>query len=452
MNLSVDPAPPIHSEELDHIGAGMLFAENPTAYLASLRERYGDTFLVDVFGFQLFLVFSPEGLKNFYQLEEEQASFGMATFDLIRFKTPLEILVHTDPKLFYQLLLNKKMPAYIESIDRLVDLELQRWQTGSEIDIFDAIRTLEQRVGYGLWIAEEAAADGNWQALKECFDVLSQETAFVSPTQTFETIKSGKAREKQAAAELYELIPQILAEHDANPDRVYSAGDFLREYFSGQEHEQVKVLNNIINANQGFLSNLYAAIAWVLVRLAADPGLAARVLAEAQESQGKFSGELYSVEGLNSLVLLEQVLLESVRLAQRSLTLRKVMQPVDFDTGDGSYRVQPGVYITTMLSVTNSQGPELSRFDPGHYPGGKPGPELLAFGKESVSTFGHGKHACPAQRFSQHMCKIVVVKILRRFQLKARFEEVPEPSSRQMGGVSRPEAPVFIRLQAKDKS
>ena len=56
-NSIVSPTPPVVKEELVHVAAGLRLLENPTAYLSELREKYGDTFLVDVFGFQLFCVF-----------------------------------------------------------------------------------------------------------------------------------------------------------------------------------------------------------------------------------------------------------------------------------------------------------------------------------------------------------------------------------------------------------
>ena len=79
----ISPKPPIFRDELPHIGAGLRFAQNPTTFLAQLREEYGDTFLVDVFGYKLFCVFSPAGLKSLYAAAEDAASFGMATFDML---------------------------------------------------------------------------------------------------------------------------------------------------------------------------------------------------------------------------------------------------------------------------------------------------------------------------------------------------------------------------------
>ena len=75
-------------------------------------------------------------------------------------------------------------------------------------------------------------------------------------------------------------------------------------------------------------------------------------------------GFLRSQQALDSMRFCEQLLMESVRFAQRSITLRKVMKEIQFDGGSETYTIQPGVYITTMLSVTNTQTPELARFDP----------------------------------------------------------------------------------------
>ena len=109
MTLPIDPAPPIAVEELAHIGAGLRFMDAPTDYLQELRRRHGDTFLLDVFGFQLLMTFAPRGLQHLYELPEEQASFGLATFDLIGFKTPTEIFLDVDTELFRELLLHKRI-------------------------------------------------------------------------------------------------------------------------------------------------------------------------------------------------------------------------------------------------------------------------------------------------------------------------------------------------------
>lgn len=450
----IEPLPPLAAEELPHIGAGLRFLEAPTAYLQELRERHGDTYLLDVFGFNLLMTFAPKGLESLYKLEENKASFGLATYDMIGFKTPVEIFQDADLDLFYQLLLNKRMPGYVATIEGIVERELQRWQALPQVDIFDAIRTLEQRVGYGLWITPEAADDAWWPELKRQFDVIGQESAFVNPGEALATIKSNKAREKAAVAQIGALLEKIVAAHDRNPDRSPATADFLREHFAdaAPADRWRKVVHNTINLNQGFLSNLYAAIAWVIVRLLQHPATMAGVKAEMEAVRKQYGATFTgSIEALNAMPLLEQVMMESVRMAQRSLTLRKVVEPIEFDDGTQSYTVQPGVYIATMLSVTNVRGAELALFAPEHYQRNQLAAALTPTGKETVSTFGHGKHACPAQRFSHHMCKIVVSKLLEKFELTPLFSD-PQPSARQMGGVSRPDEPVLIGLRSRNRS
>lgn len=110
--------------------------------------------------------------------------------------------------------------------------------------------------------------------------------------------------------------------------------------------------------------------------------------------------------------------------------------------------MQPGVYITTMLSVTHTETDELARFDPEHYERNQLAASLTTAAKETVSTFGHGKHACPAQRFSHHMCKLVVVRLLARHTMTPLFTH-PERSARQMGGAARPDAPTRMRYRKR---
>jgi len=88
----VAPAPPRIAGRLPYVGAGPAFLANPTGFLRRTRARVGDSFLVEAFGFRLFFLFSPEGLRSLYQLPEKEASFTEATRRLIGFKLPADLL------------------------------------------------------------------------------------------------------------------------------------------------------------------------------------------------------------------------------------------------------------------------------------------------------------------------------------------------------------------------
>jgi cytochrome P450 len=147
--------------------------------------------------------------------------------------------------------------------------------------------------------------------------------------------------------------------------------------------------------------------------------------------------------------VLEACANEAIRIAQRSITLRQVCRDIDFDDGRRRYRLAPGTFVTTMLSVTNtSAAPGLDDFDPGRWNGRRlaAADELPA--RELVSTFGHGRHACPAQRFSIAAIRIAVGALCRRFELTAGWRDV-RPLPHQMGGVARADRPCPLGYRAR---
>ena len=82
--------------------------------------------VVDAFGFQLFCVFSPAGVRRLYELPEGDASFGLATYNLLTLKIPPELLTsHPEAQVPYLL-----MREHV--IDRLYDQNVGYWQASLE--------------------------------------------------------------------------------------------------------------------------------------------------------------------------------------------------------------------------------------------------------------------------------------------------------------------------------
>jgi cytochrome P450 len=193
---------------------------------------------------------------------------------------------------------------------------------------------------------------------------------------------------------------------------------------------EIGVARDVVLIHMGSQSNLYAAMAWTLVALLERPSLLAQVRA----------GD----DGV-----LEACANEAIRLAQRSITLRQVCRDVDFDDGRQRYRLAPGTLVTTMLSVTNrSAAPGLDAFDPGRWNGRRLAAADDLPARELVSTFGHGRHACPAQRFSIAAIRIAVGTLCRRFELEPGWREV-RPLRQQLGGVARADRPCPLGYRVR---
>ncbi len=447
---AVAPMPPRLGGIVPWLGAGASLLRNPTAFFQAARARHGDTFVTDAFGFRLFCVFSPEGVRALYKLPEHEASFGLATFNLVfKHKAPLELVVgrrHRPHDLFG----SQEVEGYLDTLERAVARQLDELGDAGHFESFAFARRLGHRLGLGCWAGEEAASAAYLDRLIPLLDRLDTAESFVNPALLFVARATGKRREVAALAGLDRLLGEIIRARDTSghPDGLRSPslaarsqdslahrGDFLDQIRAawsdtdGIAREQ-GIARDVVLIHLGAQSNLYAALAWTLVNLLLHPALLTRVQAGDDD-------------------LLERAATESIRLAQRSLTLRQVMRPLDFDDGARSYRLAPGVLIATMLSVTNaSAAPDLDRFDPDHYEGRRLAKHIEVPARELVSTFGHGRHACPAQRFSISAIRVSLRRLLERFELTPRFT-VAHPRARQLGAVARAAAPCVVAYRAR---
>jgi len=420
----VVPEPPRAPGRLPFVGAGLAFLANPTEFLRRTRAQIGDSFLVEAFGFRLFFLFSPEGLRSLYQLPEEHASFSEATRTLIGFKLPAELL-GGDMSMFHHLFGRDQLESYRAQIRAAVEEELAALGDEGELEIFAHMKRLVHRVGFRCWAGREAASPALLPRLIELFEQLDPEEAFVHPARIFVTLATRKRPERRALARVREILSGIWRERERRGaregDMLEALHELYRDLPEGQRLDHVA--RDVIILHLASQSNLYAAMSWTLVNLLLHP----------QDGAGA-RGEPAA---------LEACALESIRLAQRSLTLRKVMQPCRVSDGNAEWELQPGVYVATLLSVGNQAFPGLDRFDPAHYERGRPADRLGLPTRESVSTFGHGSHACPGRRFALAAIEIAICAHLADFELTPRFERA-EPKPGQMGAVARAAGPCRV--------
>ncbi|MCU1392289.1 MAG: Cytochrome [Ilumatobacteraceae bacterium] len=426
---AIDPMPAVIGSHLPWVGAAAGMLANPTGWFSRQRARHGDTFVVDALAHRFFCVFGAAGVQSLYAVPEHKASFGLATYTMIRTKVPGELFgdIRNPP---HKLFGNQQVEGYLANLDTAMADELARLGHDGTFEIFAEARRIGHRLGLASWAGHEAASPRYFERLVGALDRLDTADSFVHPIRTLVTVATHQRRERVAMQEIEIIIGEILDERRRTD---HHPGDFLDridESFADVPlplHDQL-VARDVIVLHLGSQSNLFAALAWTLVRLLDDPADLERVR----------DGDR---------ALLERYAYESIRFAQRSITMRQVLRPTDFDTGERTYRLQPGVLITTMLSVTNTTvAPELASFDPDHYAGRRLTMAATLPAKELVSTFGHGIHTCPAQRFSISAISTAVTALVEQFDLAPRYT-MPGPLTRQIGGVARADraCPVDFR-------
>jgi cytochrome P450 len=176
------------------------------------------------------------------------------------------------------------------------------------------------------------------------------------------------------------------------------------------------------------MSNLFAALGWAIVDLTEHPDERAAV-------------------GNGDGVLAEQCALESIRLAQRSIMLRYVLREVELDVGDRRLTVAPGATVATLLPLTNTASPGFERWDPRRWQRRRLADTTALAAVELVTSFGHGRHTCPAQPFSLAAMRTVLHRLAAGFELEPGWSERPVPVPAQIGGVARSATPCFLRYR-----
>jgi cytochrome P450 len=68
--------------------------------------------------------------------------------------------------------------------------------------------------------------------------------------------------------------------------------------------------------------------------------------------------------------------------------------------------------------------------------------------RELVTTFGHGPHRCPAQRFSLSAIGRAVRRLFAAYELEPGFDSV-HPLPRQIGGVARAADPCPVAYRRR---
>ncbi len=424
--------PPVASGRWPLIGSAPALLRRPTQFLLRERATHGDTFVVDVFGYRLFFVFSAEGVRSLYALPEEQASFGIATYTLVfRHKIPLELAMGRRNRP-HDLFGNQEVEGYLAHLERAVEGELGELGPSGRFEAFRWARRLGHRLGLASWAGPEAVSPQRLERLVPLFDRLDTSDSFVRPWRAVFATATGKRIERSAMRGIEAVIAEILGERARARQR---PGDFLDQIADSwsdlpAQQRAVQVARDVMIIHMGAQSNLYAAIAWTLVNLLLRPDLLRRV------------------EGGDD-ALLEQCANESIRMAQNSLTLRQVLRPLELDDGSRRYRLAPGVFVATMLSVNNTRAaPGLEVFDPSHYEGRRLSSRVPLASRELVSTFGHGRHSCPAQRFSISAIRIALRRLLERYELEPLFTEA-RPRPRQLGAVARAARPCRVAYRQR---
>ncbi|MGD0314123.1 MAG: cytochrome [Acidimicrobiales bacterium] len=408
--------------------------EDPAADLRDARASLGDTFVVDSGDDRYLFVFSAPGVAAFYALPESMASKGVADWRMLRRKLPDELFAGRR-MLPDRLFGRDDVADYVRNVSRALEATVDELGPEGQVDVFALSRRLGHRIGLASWGGPGAARGDTFERLVEAFDTLDGADSFVHPDAMAAVASSGKSAEYRALDDITEVFGVAL---DELPGTETEHPLFARVAANwSDEPEEVRrtgLALDVVLIHIASMSNLFAAIGWALIDLLAHP----------REAAGVRDGDRR---------LAESCALESTRLAQRSIMARYVLKPIRMEVGDGTYEVSPGVTVATFLPLTNSSAaPGLDVWDLGHWNGRRLADTSELRAVELVTTFGHGRHTCPAQPFSLSAMTSTVSFLLAEFDMVPMWSGEAGPVRNQIGGVARAADPCPLRYRRRARS
>lgn len=396
-------------------------APDPVAALAAARADLGDTFVIDSGADRYLFVFSPTALADFYAIPERVASKGLADYRMLLRKLPDELFLGRRTYA-HDLFGAQEVEGYLGHLDLAVERQIAELGDAGTFDAFALARRLGHRLALGCWMGDAAAAPPQLDPLIADLECLDGAEAFVHPERM-----AGRDGAKVVERDALARIESVVAERLANAEADGFFGEIARRWDDVDGADRVRgVTGDVVLLHVATMTNLFAALGWTLCLVLLHPDVRTRV--EAGGDRG----------------FLDQCALEAVRIGQRSIMLRSVLKPCELDDGASTYRLEPGVLLATMLPLTNTTAlAGLGDFDPDRWDGRRLRAAGALGAKEVVTTFGHGGHRCPAQRFSLTAIGRAVDRMLATFELRPRFESVRAVPS-QIGGVARSADPCPV--------
>ena len=400
--------------------------------IAAARARHGDTFAVRSGPDHYLFTFSPAGVESFYALPEEKASKGVADYLMLRRKLPEEIF---DGRRILPGTLFRRddVAGYLANLDRALEETTTELGAAGSFDVFDLTRRLGHRMGLASWAGPGSADGETFERLAQAFDTLDGSDAFVHPDAMAAVAASNKRAERAALDEVADLIADAVRRRDADgTDDQTLFGRIVDAWRSELGDNRIRGIGfDVALIHIASMSNLAAALGWVLVDVLEHPAHLARVVAGDAD-------------------LAQRCALESTRLAQRSIMSRAVLSPVTLDTGEVSYQVPPGWTIATLLPLLNtSAAPGLEHWDPDRWTRHRLTDEKALPSPTLVTAFGHGRHSCPAQPFSLSAMTAAMTHLCGHYQMTPGWTTHPLPVPAQIGGVARADGPCPLRYQTR---
>ncbi|KXS19078.1 cytochrome P450 [Gonapodya prolifera JEL478] len=368
-------------------------------------------------------------------------------------------------------------PTFIKDVEKVILKRLARepWSKGFVPDLFAETWDLALELGFQEFIGIDESCPQQRQ-LMALFPLLDPEQVMQSPRMWYD--KAGLVAETQRHYKEWESLFEAAvkdrkakraANGETGPDMLIRVADSATDASGKVDYyDIVRKMWGLIVAAQ---VNTQANMAWLLIRIGADPALAKRVLDEQEKVLGgrgtPLAGVTPTIKDLAEMEFLERVLAENLRLVSLTFTsFRMTLEDFHID----NYVVPTGSFCI-FPHETLCVNPRLYDIDPWEY---NPDRTMLFSGSKetdadadldgtsrepkrtklvqggpnanyNLAIWGLGKHPCAGVRYASAVIKMVVSTIVRRYEIELVEGTWPKLPRISLGS-SKPYNKVQLRL------
>ncbi|MEO0376148.1 MAG: cytochrome P450 [Cyanobacteria bacterium P01_A01_bin.17] len=311
-----------------------------------------------------------------------------------------------------------RLQSYAQTVIGYTRQIIDRWQPGETVEITDAMMELTLRTTTQCFFGMDLYSSQSGENLLRFIELFFKRISSF-PIPAWVPIPSNREL-KQLLKDRNDFFLPVIEERRASGE---DKGDILSMLVQGQKADTTGYITDMQVCNE--VSNLFAAgyevtaysLAFTLYLLAQSPEVEARLREEIVRVLG---GREISVEDLEQMPYLEQVLQESMRLLPViAFVGRQAIEPVAIQ---GHHLPKKSLIIIAPWTLHRRADiyPEPLTFNPDRFAEGN-------ISKFAYLPFSGGPRACIGQGFAMMQMRINLAMILQRYRLSLPSDYVFKP-------------------------
>jgi cytochrome P450 len=401
--------------------------------LSALHSELGPVFKLSAPGFQPVMMAGPQA-NHFVLIEARQALLWRPEGDPVSrlLRNGLLMLDGEEHAQMRRLMMpplqRRKVSGYIDKMLFWIDQVCDTWQEGKKLDMLVEMRRAALLILMDALFEIDFSKDIDklWKGILGLLN-------YISPGLWLVWKEAPRLGGEKAIRELDQYLYSKIAERRSASER---KEDLLSLLVANPDLDDSIIRDQMLTMLIAGHDTSTALLAWTLFLLGKHPQVLQKTQ---QEVDNVLGGARPDSESVENLVYLGQVISETLRIYPPiHIGNRKTAQDLDFQ----EYTIPAGERLMYSIYATHhaeEHWPDPEKFDPERFAVGKK-PEPYTY-----LPFGGGPRNCIGAAFAQVEAKVVLARILQRFELILIRHEVRQ----HMGATLEPRPGVFMKVRPR---